>query len=282
MSNGTRSKSTSDNDGPFLAVNTKLVSTTKSAVTPSKISNEKIFEMFSKIDGNQTILEKKFDALETNIEQQLSAWKIEMDKTLVRHTSDIDGKINDMAENFDFRIGSLEYNHEQFERNTRLNDVVVRGVPQLTNEKIYEIFKNLAWAIKFQYVDVRLVLNSIFRLSKDGPILIKFNTLAFKNDFMKKYFIKKNLSASDIGFQKITKRIYMNDNLTKHNEEIHKLAYKLKKDDVISQLNIRDGLVFIKVDNQSQKVKIADIDQLKELVSGLTSNKPGTSNEPPE
>lgn len=119
--------------------------------TPLKIPNEIFFQMFSKIDSNQTNLEKKLAVLEGNLQQQLSAWKVDIEKTLAKHTSDCDVKINDIAEFIEPRVIAVETNGENAERNARLNDIVVRGIPFIANENLLTIFEMLVAAIKFEY-----------------------------------------------------------------------------------------------------------------------------------
>lgn len=236
--------------------------------TPSKISNERIFEMFSKIDGNQTALEQKFNSLEENIQQQISLWKVDIEKSLAMQTADFDEKINQLADDLEPRVSELEISKENYERNARLNDIILRGIPFIANEKLPCIFEALAVAIKFNYADLRSVVNSLYRLGKAGPILVKFTTSAFKVDFINKYIVKKHLILSDIGFNDLSSRIYISDNLTKHSEHIFKQAYQLKKDGILSEVVVRHGYVYIKIAGHSNRLKIINVNKLNEITSG--------------
>lgn len=79
--------------------------------------------------------------------------------------------------------------------------------------------------------------------------------------YLKHYISKKNLCVTNIGFS-APARIYVNENLTKKNFEIFRLARQLKVDGKIFQYNTFSGRVFIKLAADSQNIGIDSKNQL--------------------
>lgn len=159
-------------------------------------------------------------------------------------------------------------------RQARANQLVVSGVPKLENENMDNIYDNICNAIDFDGKDL---IEACFRLpircNKFGTssrhqtpsIMLKFQSYPAKRAFFKQYISKINLCAVDIGFSTCA-RIYINENLTKRNFEILRMARQLKANNKILQYNTSNGQVFIKLDADSDRIFIDSKEHLNSLI----------------
>lgn len=125
------------------------------------------------------------------------------------------------------------------------NSVIIYGVPKDKNISDSTIVKNIGEKLNISVTENDL--SDTFRIRprsdedeeqeessnepKCPPLVVKFTRKTLKTSFMKQRG-KKNLAAADIGIEKCTNRVYINEYLTKNNLELLKYAQKLKKYDI--------------------------------------------------
>lgn len=167
---------------------------------------------------------------------------------------------------------------DQLERQVRMNELVVSGVPFVENENVLETLSSLCRVIN--YSGGTNAIETCFRLPANrnqrrssSSIIIKFWGADAKNDFFKQYFTVQRLCASMLGFG-APSRIYINENLTKRNFEIFRKARELKKEGKILRFNTQRGRVVIKLLGSEQMHTIGSLDQLGSL---LTQSAAATS-----
>ena len=175
----------------------------------------------------------------------------------------------------------INKNRYDIERIRCSKEIVIMGVPELENEKISDIFIKICAAVG--YVDQTPVVfirrikgrlpkqqnepfSSVSTSKKSpdirmSPILVEFSFHGERKQFMLRYFKCDNLNLSCLGFSS-TNRIFVNENLTKHDMEIKRKALTLKKTGKVHSVFILDGRVFVRQDKSSQQIHIDDIRQL--------------------
>lgn len=256
---------------------TRSNSTSSSTSTSSDLSKQKTMDKICSmlkqlqqtVENNQKTSNEKFSSLDTKMSSQNDIWKSELNSILANHLRESNNKYVKLTEKVSDIHKSVNDKFENLERQNRLNDILVRGVPMMDKENMYSLFDKMAKVLKFPYEKL-YVLSSIFRLRNNSnssssnstqppPILIKFTTPIVKRIFFSQYMKFKGLKLNDIGFES-TDRIYFTDNLTKCNSSLQKKATELKAMKLIDKIQIRNGLVYIKTfDSSSTYTKISSI-----------------------
>lgn len=279
----TRSNSTSDSS----------TNKTNDKLDPSKTPNsiDKVCVMLSKlqqtVEKNSKTSNDKFSVLENKLTSQTDLWKTEMNKILSNHLNKCDTNYNSLASKVNIVEKTVSDHLELIERKNRLNEILIRGIPEKEKENLYGLYNKLAKAVKFPY-EMAYVLSRIFRLKHKSstesssknqapPILLKFVTPYLKQSFFKQYWKFKHLKLSDIGFDSAD-RIFLSDNLTKKNSILYKKAADLKSSNMVEKIHVRNGLVQVKYSGSSKfKLIMCENDLLVDTNPEIISSKPQTS-----
>lgn len=223
--------------------------------------NEKILAFMNKLDG-------KFDKISEDFKSNLDKQTIKVRKEFQKHLSEFDDKLVCVINEQSAKVCELESVNENNERISRLNDVVIKGVPYAQNEKLFEIFDKIAVAINFGHSKFSS-LNNLFRLKSSSdslspPILLQFSTQLLRREFMSNYFAHGNLKLSHIGLTS-ENRIYACDNLTKHNNTILRKALTMVADKSLSKVRTRAGYVNVQLPDSNVFVLIKSVDELDNI-----------------
>lgn len=158
---------------------------------------------------------------------------------------------------------------DQLERQVRMNELVISGLPYSDNERVIDIVSSIFEAVKFPGRDA---IESCFRLPSHNnrrraapSVIVKFWGTEAKMDFFKRYFDTKKLCTTMIGFT-APSRIYVKENLTKRNFEIFCKARDLKKDGKIVRFSTQRVRVVVKLQGSEKSFTIDTLDQLSSLV----------------
>ncbi|KAL9707703.1 hypothetical protein quinque_011221 [Culex quinquefasciatus] len=83
------------------------------------------------------------------------------------------------------------------------------------------------------------------------PIVVAFESKYKRNEFMKAYFQKANLSLKDLGFPS-DGRIYINENLSAQNYSAFQQAMGWKREKKIHSVKVSDGMVFVTTSKEAK------------------------------
>lgn len=241
------------------------------------------------------LVDEKMVGMEKNIMDQVNAYqqrsdekvcKIEkrMDEIVNQVHIDMNAAIDEKLSGFEQKIkgmvtstlsnassGIAENRIDQLERQVRMNELVISGVPTTDNEKLMEIIASICRVIQFhggsEAIETcfRLPIHNNRRRSSPS-IIVKFWGADGKNDFFKRYFATKKLCTSMIGYS-APSRIYVNENLTKKNFDIFCKARDLKKEGKIIRFNTQRGRVTVKLQGSEKSHTVDSMDKLSLLVS---------------
>lgn len=198
---------------------------------------------------------------------------------------DISTKIESMTKNFHERIDKVDYNckvalsrldssEDAIERITKANDLRIIGVPMSQHEDLKSIFKRIAKVINYS-IDCPLYIPSLSRLGKptntnDGPscptIIAQFMAPHIKRQFFNAYLKKLTLSTADLGYHPPSKRVIINENLTKLNKAIFDDALLLRKQKKLSQVFTVNGLVYVRNDKSAKPTLVRSGHELHSAV----------------
>ena len=208
----------------------------------SRLSS-KIDSLESSIDSR---LSSKIDTLQSNLLATFNGVKVEFNEKLNATSTSVNERFQAVGTSIallekrcDEIVGAatgpqhvnnfIESRLSKLERQSLFHELIVTGVPFEKRRSPDDIVADICEALQ---CDLRHCdFAAIFRLSSrkqngqaaDGstrtispPIILKFNYLWAKNNFLDAYYKKKNLNLKDIGF-KTARRIYVNESLTMSN-----------------------------------------------------------------
>lgn len=153
---------------------------------------------------------------------------------------------------------------------TRMDDLIVSGVPFSDGENLVEYF--YAWCRALGYKDNNYPLVDIRRLSSKklengngAVILVQFAFTVHRNEFFARYMRTRTLSLTTIGFS-VDKRIFVNENLGPTAREIRSKALKMKKEGKLRSVVSRNGVVCVKRNSDDRDVPVSSINDLELLI----------------
>lgn len=121
---------------------------------------------------------------------------------------------------------------DDLEQYGRRNSIEIHGIPEMANENLLEIVKNIGRAMD---IDIQpQMIDSCHRLGKSpgqpsAAVIVKFVRRMDKDQFIHRRKVKRNLKASQVGFSNNDNIIYINHSLTRLRRHIYSEARKLKK-----------------------------------------------------
>jgi hypothetical protein len=221
--------------------------------------NDAMEEVSQKLSDNE-------ERINNAIDVKIAGLKEELKKDL---TSRINQNAEDIIANTlrldqtDSKINAVD---NKLEMLARQNDLIIKGIPALNNEKTLIIYHKIAAAIGFSSETEPFV--QIHRMGKkkpgtkmDPPLLVKFMNSYDKMKFFDKYFGHKNLKLVDVGMA-ADQRIYINENLTPLNQKIYAEAMRIKKENKIASVSTFHGVVNVKKKQGDKYVPIRDLTEL--------------------
>lgn len=245
---------------------------TRATCDQTKEMNE-ISVLLSKLDKKMDVNQKQFNTkidnircdLSVKLDEQLINIRGEISSSLELFRSDIEANVNALVNEQSARIDSIVASAVDNDRISKLNDVIIRGVPYTSGEKLLSIFQSISKAIEFK-PNAQYSVNDVFRLGNGNkPILVQFVSQMLKRQFMVKYFSKKNLNLSHIGIVNSENRIYCSDNLSADHNNIYVRAVQLLRSQCLCKVNTRNGFVYVKYLDADNFVKINRISELPPL-----------------
>lgn len=206
-----------------------------------------------KLTDTLTAMEKNIRNILAEVKKEAAAVKASTD--LMNHNyesfkGDVEVLKKKVAE-LGKRPGDPQVNEhvEELNQYQRRNNILISGIPETTNENVYDIVCSVAAALDVQIGHGDL--DAVHRLPSSKPevpkqILAKIICRWKKEEMMTAKWHKKTLTTTDINLHGPTRNIYLNDHLTKFNESIAKRARDLKREGHIFSTWTRDCKVFVR------------------------------------
>ena len=201
--------------------------------------NKEIIDMMSK--NIVAPIVAHFEEKIQNLETVLSEKNIKIKK--------LENNVNKLQE----KLLSVEDKLEKFNKDKNLT---IDGIKETTNENVRQVaigfIRNKLEIDLKEYEICEVYRVGRFRNSSSRRIIIKFWNSEIKNAiFKKRLSLRTNADP-------LMKNIFINEDLTRKNQEILFESRKLKKAKKIANTWTRDGSVFIKVDDQDTPVEIKE------------------------
>lgn len=237
----------------------------------------KISEFAEVVNKN---IQEKIKCSEDIVNNKMSELEKEMSERRLDDCAEIATKVEGVivAKLLSSNNVATESRLDQLERQARTNELVISGVPFVENENLEDILNDICKAIKFSgdansiETYFRLPLGNVIKATANNrrrtpSIIIRFWGADAKIEFFKRYLNTKNLSTNMISGLSASARIYVNENLTRKNFGIFRLARQLKSDGKIFRFNSHNGRIFVKVQADSRLIGIDSQDHLNSLIS---------------
>lgn len=165
------------------------------------------------------------------------------------------------------RVEELEKSAEAREQWLRVSNVEIKGVPQKTNENLFDVLVKIGVAIS--YTVVRERINFIARVpsreeGRTKSIIASFTHRYDKENFVAAGRLAKNLSVSDIGMQG-TNRVFINDHLTVNQKQLLTSAKKLVKEKQYEFVWVKHGKIMVRRNETSPFIQIRSSNDLQKI-----------------
>ena len=237
------------------------------------------------LEDIKKLMDQSTNKLLCSIKLEMSDIKNELANKIDEISTKMNSDISELKHVISTLTKRVEFLEDKANRNDRECQLKIHNVPITINEKPITYYFKIADAIGFSSTNtppevfilpnsakVTEISNKIVTRNRqinksqdvNGIIIVKFSSATIKKEFHKCYFKTKNLNQSIFGL-KTTDRIYINDNLTKHNHQIFQEASRLKKTAVISKLKTINGQIYISKLLDGKLIRITDINQLSKL-----------------
>lgn len=224
----------------------------------SKIVNDlaiAVTNLTLKIDNNhKTLCEAIVVKLQATLKEEISKAVIPLKKEV----DEIKSQLLEQKEKF-------EKLSERYEADKRSQCVIISGIKYEPKENINQIVDALTSKLGFESVVEYAATRIHTKNSESSLIKVKFSSARVKNEFMTHYFKFRNLAIRDV-FQNCNSsiRIYVNHDLSKKQQSIHKQAIKLLKDKKIKKVRVTNSLTAVRFsdDEDSNFIIINNLDEL--------------------
>lgn len=149
---------------------------------------------------------------------------------------------------------------------SRIENIVITGIPVRKDENIREIIKNIAEKVELKIEDSEI--STAHRLpskkSETPNIIARLNNRDKKKELIVRAKAKK-LKASVLEWTKENTPIYISNHLTRYTAELLREAKKLRDEGYFEYVWEKDAKILIRKDENSLAVRIKDKSQLETI-----------------
>lgn len=239
---------------------------------PSDDVNTNMGKLFALINNMDTRAEDRHKF----IKSELTSLKFEQKRMKSSHL-----KLKEKCQFLAGEVQDMKRSLNNFEQRELNSNVIIRGVPEVPNEKqsetghiVYEILKLLSFESSNEIVD-------IFRFGQSGksprPIMLKMFSSASKKTLLsskkKCRIAAESIRINGRSIGSANDVIFMDEQLTPFSASIYYGARNLKKEKVVSFAWTTDGTVFVKKDEKSKPIKLSSPREVSIVYERLTGRK---------
>ena len=140
----------------------RISNNTKGSISAANVSNDEIATMIIS-------LKSSMDEFKLSINESLRNLKQDVDNNMKKMSTDVDTKIAITNKN----ISVLESKNDYLEKQLIRKDIIITGVPYVSNEDVMTIVSNICDVISY---DCTYAIDSAFRIRGPNvrPIIVKF------------------------------------------------------------------------------------------------------------
>lgn len=204
--------------------------------------------------------------------------------------NNINERVDELQRNVDMlqgKIDKIKLENNNLRRMYKLNQVIIRGIPELDNENPKELIQEISSIVGHNispYVDAFRVRHRKYDNTGNAvdvknstkryhaPLVVNFSCINEKKLFCSLFYKRHGVTLKELKNFSSESKIFVNDNLTSANNRILRAALKLYKRAKLDQVYTSNGFVYVKMKNNSKHVKVTCIDQLSEFLNDNMNN----------
>jgi len=238
-------------------------------MTQPNVADPNVTQLFLQLQHMIRELDTKFSDRIEELRYSIDNIKDDIKNEFVTRISNNEGNIAAHEVRLAEVEDAIESLRSEAEAATKANDLIIKGVPMIANEcetDVVDIYCKIAVAIG--YTPVNIPHAEIFRMGRkisgakfDPPLLLKFTNWLDRKTFHKRYFLRRNLNLSDVGFT-TTQRIFITENLTKQNQHIYSAAMKLRYEKKLWAVSTSGGVVLVRRREGDRPTPVLSINEL--------------------
>lgn len=166
-------------------------------------------------------------------------------------------KVQDTVNDLQMDLGKMKFEFAAQEQRSRLNNVEIKGVPAKKGENLFSIMDAIGRRVGYncQKAQINYISRVPIYNSNDKLIIVSFLNRYVKEDFISAARAHKELSASEIGFQGASQRVYVNDHLSVDYKKLLSRVKVIAKEKNYQFVWVKHGKIHL-LKNQSSKVII--------------------------
>lgn len=223
----------------------------------NRLKLEIVAEVQSSVQQTMATIQHKVDVTA----EDLTALRVKHDCSLM----DITQRVQALELEQSSHIRETSFKFDDIHRQLRRDEAVILRVPFKDGENLRNHFSAVLSALNLPHeAFTNVMVRRISRINPQAsarpkvvapPIVVAFESKFRRNEFMKAYFAKKNLSLRDLGFPS-DERVYVNENLSAQNHAAFQTAMAWKREKKIHSVKVSDGMVFVNTSRESQSVRV--------------------------
>lgn len=224
---------------------------------------ESLNDLFSRMQSMFDNTNKRIDSCKADLQAEITTLRNDVHQFKVECTSNI----NELSTSITKMRTYVHQNSERIRAAEKSNDLILAGVPYVSNEDVSILIRKVSIALGYTEQDLPLLYSQ--RLAKvpiangaTPPIVLQFAFKLARDNFYRRYLSVRNLSLIHIGFN-VDKRIYINENMTDEARRIKGKAISLRRSGKLHAVFTKDGCVFIKPTPDDEAVMVRSLDELE-------------------
>lgn len=216
-------------------------------------------------------LDDKFEQVQNSIagvKGEISDIKSELLSLKVRNESlcaEVD-KLKEENNNLKADVSLVFSQLHELQQYSRINNLLVSGIPVTQGENVYELLKNLAEVVGTPYRRTDICTAHRLKGRKSDPrppsIVVRFVSRSVKCEWLAARKAKGTLSTTELRGSMKKNDIYLNEHLTPMSRAIFNRARHLVKTKQMLYAWVRDCKVFTKTNEDSPVVHIQHLSEL--------------------
>ncbi|XP_054268425.1 uncharacterized protein LOC128990144 [Macrosteles quadrilineatus] len=167
------------------------------------------------------------------------------------------------------KILDMQTEIEEMQQYSRIDNIVITGVPMLKGENVFMILADIAKVlnINFHRYDVSAAHRLSNKMSKGRPpvIVVKFSSRTIKSEWLDARKEKGSLKANEIHRIFPDSTVYFNEHLTEHSRKVFNLGRDMVKEKCLAYVWVKDGRILVKQTEQGKTIRVKTENDLKRI-----------------
>lgn len=161
---------------------------------------------------------------------------------------------------------------KSLDRLHRQHNLVVTGVPYLSEEKLGTYFHDWCRALGYSHegytpvVSAQRISKRRISVNRSSAIILRFAIRSQRDDFFSRYLRTCNLSLRSIGFSS-SERIFVNEDLGPEERKLRATAIGLKKRGIFRSVFSRNGIVLVRLVSTRRTLAVTSKASLEQFLN---------------